>query len=613
LFSVAANGAAGAAVTWIDAMSISSTGNVGIGTTNPGALLEVNKNQAALFYKIRSLYNAGGSNDIMNIEFDNTYSGTYSGNVLSFTNSFSDQSTFNYINVDGGKFLVRGDGNVGIGTASPVNKLDVQGDARISDYLHMDGTASDTVGLGSGIQFSSIGTDDYSVIQQSTDGLDFWGYSGSWLNRMKIAQNGNVGIGTTAPGSILTLGSANPDITVDTSDASDTKGLRLSGGGGIGNTRGALLQAFGNEHASLPGQVYIDAGAVAGSFITFRGGSTFAEQMRITNAGNVGIGTTNPAAKLEVASTNVATNSMGNLYIRTTDTATNDFGGQLSLGGFGSGGNQVAFGTIAGRATDVNGLKGYLAFGTSNNGGTNSEKMRIKDDGNVGIGTTDPSAQKLVVAGNVRVGTGTTGCVEDADGTLIAGTCSSDERLKTNIQLFDTSLEAIAALDVVTYNWRASEFPDRQWSDSLQLGLVAQQVEQHLPGLVTTDNNGWKQIRFNELPFYLLSAVKELYARISALAETVLAILDRLTGQDAKLAELEARVIQLEAIINAGSGVSVTPEPEPTPVPAPTPEPTPEPSPEPTATTTATSIEPVVEEPAPVAEPAPAPVPEPTP
>jgi len=50
---------------------------------------------------------------------------------------------------------------------------------------------------------------------------------------------------------------------------------------------------------------------------------------------------------------------------------------------------------------------------------------------NVGIGVTAP-VNKLDVAGDIRIGTDSRGCVMDRTGTVIAGTCSSDARLKQN-------------------------------------------------------------------------------------------------------------------------------------------------------------------------------------
>ena len=76
---------------------------------------------------------------------------------------------------------------------------------------------------------------------------------------------------------------------------------------------------------------------------------------------------------------------------------------------------------------------------------------------NIGIGTAAP-LDKLHVAGDIRVGTGPTGCVKDADATPIAGTCSSDLRFKKNITPFGRALENVARLQPVHFYWRADEY-----------------------------------------------------------------------------------------------------------------------------------------------------------
>ena len=125
-------------------------------------------------------------------------------------------------------------------------------------------------------------------------------------------------------------------------------------------------------------------------------------RMRITSAGNVGIGVTAPDAKLHIADTNKAINSEGNLFIATTDDYAIDKGGQISLGGvWHSTPLTTEFAAIAGRKqTAVNGnAGGYLQLSTSNSsGGDLTEKMRITSAGNVGIGTDSPD-KTLTVGG----------------------------------------------------------------------------------------------------------------------------------------------------------------------------------------------------------------------
>ena len=141
-----------------------------------------------------------------------------------------------------------------------------------------------------------------------------------------------------------------------------------------------------------------------------------------------------------------------------------------------------------------------------------------------GVGTNSPQ-DMLHVAGDVRVGTGTTGCVKDADGTVIAGTCSSDLTLKTDIlalALATTTasstrsvLDAVVALEPVTYRWNSTAADAFSYGTTeIQTGLIAQQVQETLPELVTTSADGYLQVRFSELPIYTIQALKELDMKV---------------------------------------------------------------------------------------------------
>ena len=144
----------------------------------------------------------------------------------------------------------------------------------------------------------------------------------------------------------------------------------------------------------------------------------------------------------------------------------------------------------------------------------------VGNTGYVGIGTEDP-ADKLHVAGDVRVGGGTTGCVKDADGTVIAGTCSSDARLKKNIRPLPEMLDRVARLTPVYFNWRSDEFPERALGDEVQLGLIAQEVQRVVPELVVADEDGFLRVGYSQLPLLLLQALKEQQRENAALRETI--------------------------------------------------------------------------------------------
>ena len=88
------------------------------------------------------------------------------------------------------------------------------------------------------------------------------------------------------------------------------------------------------------------------------------------------------------------------------------------------------------------------------------------------------------------------------DGTL---TQNSDMLLKKNIIPLQNSLEKITRLNGYQYNWA-----DVNRGSSLQTGVLAQEVEKQMPELVITDTDGDKAVNYSGLLPYLIESVKEL-------------------------------------------------------------------------------------------------------
>jgi len=170
----------------------------------------------------------------------------------------------------------------------------------------------------------------------------------------------------------------------------------------------------------------------------------------------------------------------------------------------------------------------------------NVKRMIILPNGSVGIGTLG-AADLLQVGGDIRVGSGSTGCVKDADGTVIAGVCSSDLRFKHSIVPFGAMLDRVAALRPVHFKWRQAEYPEKHFGDGVSFGLVAQDVAQVLPELVTEDENGFKAIRYNKLPLLAIQAIGELKAENDDLREELRQLRELVDGLQQLFHAEEAR------------------------------------------------------------------------
>jgi len=272
-------------------------------------------------------------------------------------------------------------GKVGIGTTAPGiynSKLDVVTGATASNALAIrttdavQGTTGTVLYLGVGATTGNT----YGVIRT----LNVGGTGGANLVLNPTA--GNVGIGTTAPTETLHV-------------VGDT---RINSGGDY------ALPALGANGGALKITTAGTRGLLAGNLA---GGNFFMQVQRLDgtataynlllqpNGGNVGIGTTNPATKLDVRAANGLTDTWGNINVITTDATAINKGGSI---GFGGENGQVTtpylFGKIAGRAEAANNYAGYLSFATSlTTTGVLTERMRITSTGNVGIGTTAPATK----------------------------------------------------------------------------------------------------------------------------------------------------------------------------------------------------------------------------
>jgi hypothetical protein len=279
-----------------------------------------------------------------------------------------------------------------------------------------------------------------------------------------------------------------------------------------------LFQGFNNSTK----EYRINNVATAGS-INFMLGST--SRFLVDSAGNIGISQPAPTYKLDLlhgGATGIRVKSTATFSVVDIDAANGDSALRFYNNG-------VTQWNVRNRPAD-----NFLEIFELGGGGS---RVVVEDATGRVIINAGTGAERLTVQGDIRVGTGTTGCVLDADATAIAGVCSSDLRFKKDVTPFLPTLERFAGLKPVHYFWRASEFADKRFGTRQSYGLIAQDVQQVFPELVTTDDKGYLAVNYSKLPLLTIQAVKELKAENDALK--------------VQNAAFEARLAALEAAIKA--------------------------------------------------------------
>jgi hypothetical protein len=225
-----------------------------------------------------------------------------------------------------------------------------------------------------------------------------------------------------------------------------------------------------------------------------------------SDAVNVGIGTTSPNYTLTIRGT-AGTDPL--MIASSTGAALLSMGQNGRLG--------IGTSTPSAKLTIVAdaGLPAFL-ISSSTVTGASSTLFMVTSAGKVTIGTSTPSSTstvQLTVNGNIRVGmnNGNVGCIQGYAGSTLTGTCTSDQNLKTNISDVSDMASRFAQLRVINYNWNQTA-GDLYGNDlsAVQTGYLAQNVETLFPELVTTNDEGYKQVNYSAIGVYTAKAVGEL-------------------------------------------------------------------------------------------------------
>ncbi len=139
-------------------------------------------------------------------------------------------------------------------------------------------------------------------------------------------------------------------------------------------------------------------------------------------------------------------------------------------------------------------------------------------------------------------------------------TYSSDQRLKQNIQpIGENVLGKIQLLEGVSYYWRKDEFPQKNFSDAQQIGLIAQELEEQFPALVKTGDDGFKSVNYNGFTAVLLQAVKELNAKVEKLEsenQKLQAELSASANNRSEIDQLKSQMDILTKLVTEKSAIS---------------------------------------------------------
>jgi hypothetical protein len=409
-------------------------------------------------------------------------------------------------------------GEVGIGTTTPSQKLDVNGNAKANTFIgSLTGTAS------------AIANDSVTNVKVA---------SGAAIAGTKIAPDfGSQNVVTT--GDVVTTGNVAGGVATA---SAPIHGQRASASAGFA----VLAKTTGVSNES---GVYFDASNNA--YLEARNGSgTLAVSIKSSgdsfiNSGHLGIGTTTPSQKLDVR---------GGIQ---TKMDSNE-GTALTLNNEGVAGGK-SFALISTGSSNGSGA-GHFEIFAPNNGNVN-----FVTTGNVGIGTQSPTGKldvngttkstKLVIDNTsnddkvfikgfnnnntddgirfvpsiVTAGDTAAACsFMSTDGTTLRGTISisttgvsygsvSDYRLKSDVVPISEALQQLQQLNPVNFEW----VENGERSD----GFVAHEVQAVVPNAVTgakdaVDANGnpiYQQVDYSKLVPILVASVQELKKKVAQL------------------------------------------------------------------------------------------------
>jgi len=356
-------------------MRITNTGNVGIGTVNPNAALEVNGN---IYLTSNLNFLLLGTNSAVNPYIQ----GDASGQKL-------------YIGVNNGAAItINSSKNIGIGTTSPAAKLDVASASGAGNAIYFRGGTYTDIDYSTGIRFlQPAGTTNANRQFRFTSGASTLSIQGivssdgtDTADTQLILQpaGGNVGIGTASPQAKQHNYISSRSTAFSAGDGTTWHDLIIQN---PNNTQGAAVGIAFELNSSYHSNAGTGIAAVKSTassdygadmvFVTRPQSAGAAECMRITSGGNIGIANTAPAVRLQIGNlSSVSTSSPETVSLGATFSSS--AGGNPKLRVWTDGTNTIGLGVSSNQFDFI--ATGAYSHVFYQNG---SERMRIDTSGHL--------------------------------------------------------------------------------------------------------------------------------------------------------------------------------------------------------------------------------------
>ena len=362
-------------------LTITKDGNVGIGTTSPGGKLHISTNASGAYLEqiientnsggyVRTLYKIGSAGASGIAGFN--YAPSLFFKIGVQENDSSTPLTF-VVNSGTEAMRITSGGNVLVGTTTDAGyKLDVNGTGRFAGRISTTGGSANDV-FSQYVTIQDItSTNDYVLRFRNNAGSSI-GYIGVISSSGVFQYNNSNGHNFTGAATFSSSVTAtNGWYKLTGTSIPSLSPTSWSGTFNITRSDGAVGTAIGYN------------GATGDTWIQAQGNNTYYNLLLQPNGGNVGIGTTSPSGRLQVASASAGDDQ---IWLQSTS----------YTGGYSKLGYNASTGEF--RLTQNDGGVGMTFYTGS---GTPSEKVRITTGGNVLVGTTSDSGAKLRVNGTIQ-------------------------------------------------------------------------------------------------------------------------------------------------------------------------------------------------------------------